>query len=80
VFPGMAENLVPLHRWELLFERVSRFLRDPGREGAALDQMRGWAHENFAPAVIAEKQLQCYGVRPVLGMVRSGAVDNGGRV
>ena len=58
VFPAMADNLVPLHRWDLLFEKVSRLMQESRREH---EEMRAWTHKCFSPSAIAEKQLHCYG-------------------
>ena len=59
VFPGMAENLVPLNRWDLLFEKVGRLVKEPKHPH---QEMRDWAHKCFAPSAVAEKQLQIYGL------------------
>ena len=59
VFPGMAENLVPLRRWDLLFEKVSQVLKEPRREHP---EVRAWTQKCFSASTITEKQLQCYGL------------------
>jgi glycosyltransferase involved in cell wall biosynthesis len=62
VFPGLRRNLVPLHRWDLLFENVRRLVRGAGPDHELLKRMRSWALKSFAPSVIAKKQLQIYGI------------------
>jgi len=62
VFPGMRQNLMPLHRWDLLFENVRRLVRGTGPDHGLLERMRTWARETFAPSGIAKKQLQIYGI------------------
>lgn len=62
VFPGIRQNLVPLHRWDLLFEHVSRFVHGGGPEHGLRERMRAWVHESFAPSITAKRQLQIYGI------------------
>jgi glycosyltransferase involved in cell wall biosynthesis len=62
VFPGMRQYLMPLHRWDLLFENVRRLVRGTGPDHGLLQRMRTWAQESFAPSVIAKKQMQIYGI------------------